>query len=71
MILLAVIFASVLWSMIGALLWYRNYNDERSLHKKLTLLFVGGPLIWFFLILFAIVVVFDVVFESFEDWIRK
>ncbi len=71
MIILAVIFASVLWSLIGALLWYRNYDDERSLHKKLTLLLVGGPLIWSFLLLFAIVVVFDIAFERFENWINR
>jgi flagellar biosynthesis protein FlhB len=71
MIILAVIFASVLWSLIGALLWYRNYDDERSLHKKLMLLLVGGPLIWSFLLLFAIVVVFDIAFERFENWINR
>ncbi len=71
MIILAAILASVLWSLIGALLWHRNYTEERSLHKKLILLLVGGPLIWTFLFLFAIVVAFDIAFERFENWIRR
>jgi flagellar biosynthesis protein FlhB len=71
MIILAVIFASVLWSLIGSLLWYRNYDDERPLCKKLALLIAGGPLIWSFLLLFAIVVAFDIAFERFENWINR
>jgi hypothetical protein len=71
MIFAASIFASVIWSLIGALLWNRNYTDDRPLHKKLALLFVGGPLIWAFLIIFCIVVAVDMLFERFENWIRE
>jgi len=69
-ILFAIIF-SVLWALLGTLLWHRNYSDSISLHKRAILWIASGPLVWSFMAIFGFVILIDFLFERFENWIRR
>ena len=72
MIALSLILFSVLWSLLGLFLWYRNHENENiKPAKRLILLFAAGPILWAFLILFGVVVVIDNAMVRFENWIQK
>lgn len=72
MIALSLILFSVLWSLLGLFLWYRNHENENiKPAKRLILLFAAGPILWAFLILFGIVAKIDDAIIWFENWIQK
>jgi len=72
MIVLSLILFSVLWSLLGLFLWYRNHENENiKAAKRLILLFAAGPILWAFLILFGIVAKIDDAMIWFENWIQK
>jgi hypothetical protein len=72
MIFLSLILFSVLWSLVGIFLWYRNHDNENiKPAKRLILLFAAGPILWAFLILFGIVAKIDDAMIWFENWIQK
>ena len=72
MIALSLILFSVLWSLLGLFLWYRNHENENiKPAKRLILLFAAGPILWAFLILFGIVAKIDDAMIWFENWIQR